>query len=78
MKLSVNGQEKDFPALDENPVLSYFVTLLEMKADRVAIEHNGEIVPRTTWQQVLLQNGDKLEIVQFVGGGSSWQPSLRL
>jgi thiamine biosynthesis protein ThiS len=65
----MNGQEKEFPALDENSALSHLVTLLEMKADRIAIERNGEIVPRAAWERVLLQSGDKLEIVQFVGGG---------
>lgn len=69
MKLVINGQERDFPALDAKPILAHLVTLLEMKADRIAIELNGEIAPRSTWEQVSLENGDKLEIVQFVGGG---------
>jgi len=44
--------------------------LLQLKVDRVAVEHNGKIVPRANWTRVHLENGDKLEVVQFVGGGS--------
>lgn len=42
---------------------------MELKADRVAVEHNGVIAPRTTWAQVQVDAGDRLEIVHFVGGG---------
>lgn len=69
MKLSVNGRDREFPELDSDPKLCLLVELLELKADRVAIERNGEIVPRSTWVQVNLERGDKLEVVQFVGGG---------
>jgi thiamine biosynthesis protein ThiS len=41
-----------------------------MKPDRVAIELNREIVPRDQWPQTPLHEGDRLEIVQFVGGGT--------
>jgi len=40
-----------------------------MKPDRVAIERNRDIVPRDQWDAVSLQEGDRLEIVHFVGGG---------
>jgi thiamine biosynthesis protein ThiS len=40
-----------------------------MKPDRVAVELNREIVPRDRWSQTMLKDGDRLEIVQFVGGG---------
>ena len=42
---------------------------LGLKGDRVAIEHNGNIVPRAEWANTGLQDGDRLEIVHFVGGG---------
>jgi thiamine biosynthesis protein ThiS len=42
---------------------------LNLKGDRVAIEHNGNIVPRTEWAKAGLAEGDRLEIVHFVGGG---------
>jgi thiamine biosynthesis protein ThiS len=41
-----------------------------MKSDRVAIELNREIVSREQWAQTPLKDGDRLEIVHFVGGGS--------
>ena len=46
-----------------------------MKPDRVAIELNREIVPREQWSQTPLHDGDRLEIVHFVGGGSSTDSS---
>ena len=69
MKLSINGQDRDFPSLDSEPLLTLLIDLLEMKADRIAIERNGDIVPRSAWAKTPLQPDDKLEIVQFVGGG---------
>lgn len=69
MKLCINGQDREFSVLDSDPALTHLVNLLNMKADRVAVERNGEIVPRTAWATVILEPGDKLEVVQFVGGG---------
>lgn len=42
---------------------------LEIEPRNVAIEKNLEIVPRSMWQTCLLQEKDRIEIVQFVGGG---------
>ena len=69
MRLSINGQDREFPELDSGPFLARLVELLGMKSDRIAIERNGDIVPRSTWTSVSLKEGDKLEVVQFVGGG---------
>ncbi len=71
MKLCINGKDREFPELDAEPALPRLLQLLEMKPDRIAIERNGDIAPRSAWGHVTLQNGDKLEIVQFVGGGGS-------
>ena len=66
MKLQINGEERDFPG----PLtLAALVESLGMKADRVAVELNLEIVPRAQWEGIQLKDGDKLEIVHFVGGG---------
>jgi sulfur carrier protein len=68
MRLQINGEEKtfDFP----NPsTLATLVESLGMKPDRVAIELNREIVPRDRWAMTILNDGDKLEMVHFVGGG---------
>ena len=66
----VNGHDREFPELDQDPTLTHLVHLLEMKADRIAIERNGDIAPRSSWANLVLEQGDKLEMVQFVGGGS--------
>lgn len=39
------------------------------RLERIAVERNGEIVPRSCYPNVLLQDGDVLEVVSFVGGG---------
>lgn len=69
MKLCINGEDREFSELDSQPQLSRLIELLQMKPDRIAIERNGAIVPRSGWAQVALEDGDKLEVVQFVGGG---------
>jgi len=65
MNLTINGESRVFPA----ETLSALVEQLGMKPDRVAIELNREIVPRDRWVQTRLHEGDRLEIVHFVGGG---------
>ena len=69
MKLTINGRDREFPELEPDSSLHHLIELLQLKADRVAVERNGDIVPRATWEEVALQDGDKLEVVQFVGGG---------
>jgi thiamine biosynthesis protein ThiS len=66
MRLVINGEEKELSGLS---TLSSLVEQLELKADRLAVELNRDIVPRTRWAETLLHDGDKLEIVHFVGGG---------
>ena len=66
MFLLLNGEQREFP---DGLTLAALVDHLGMKADRVAVELNLEIVPRTKWQDTNLKTGDKLEIVHFVGGG---------
>ena len=66
MQLIINGQSQ---TVQENLSLSDLIAQLNMKAERVAVERNGVIVPRNDWPQTALQSGDRLEIVHFVGGG---------
>jgi thiamine biosynthesis protein ThiS len=68
MKLQINGEGLDFAS----PLsLSSLVEQLGMKPERVAVELNGNIVPREKWAGTILCEGDRVEIVQFVGGGAS-------
>jgi len=71
MKLHINGEERAFadPAPPVQFTLSTLIEALGMKSDRVAVELNRDIVPRDRWPQTLLKDGDRLEIVHFVGGG---------
>ena len=66
MKLQINGEERE---LAEGLTLAALLAQMGMKADRVAVELNREIVRREAWAQTRLKAGDRLEIVQFVGGG---------
>lgn len=67
MLLIINGEERDLSAISS---VASLVEQLGLKADRLAIELNREIVPRTNWDATTLKNGDRLEIVHFVGGGA--------
>lgn len=69
MNLMINGENQVSAA----ETLGALVAGLGMKPDRVAIELNREIVPREKWSETALHDGDRLEIVHFVGGGV-WQP----
>ncbi len=72
MRLLINGEERDFSA----PLsLMALVERLGLKADRVAVELNRDIVSRDRWPSTELNDGDRLEIVQFVGGGRWPSPS---
>ena len=66
MKIQINGDVRDFP---DSLSLAALLEQLGMKADRVAVELNREIVPRSLWAQTAIRDGDRLEIVHFVGGG---------
>lgn len=65
MNLTINGE----PQSSSAETLAALVEQLGMKPDRVAIELNRKIVPRDRWPQTPVGEGDRLEIVQFVGGG---------
>ena len=62
----VNGEKREVPAgLGVTALLSH----LGLPAERVAIERNLEILPRSQWISTAVQAGDRFEIVQLVGGG---------
>ena len=68
MTLEINGETKQF----ETPLtLSALLEGMGLKADRVAVELNREIVTRTVWSETNLSEGDRVEIVHFVGGGAA-------
>ena len=67
MNISINGNTKQFDG--ENMTISDLIATLNLVDKRLAIEKNGEIVPRSQFDAAILNDGDKLEIVGAVGGG---------
>ena len=66
IELTINGAAKQF----SQPLsVAQLIAELELAGKRVAIERNGEIVPRSQFDAVALASGDRLEIVVAVGGG---------
>jgi thiamine biosynthesis protein ThiS len=64
--IQVNGETREAP---EGTNVVRLLEQLGLNSGRVAIEYNLQILPRTHWEATLLVAGDRLEIVQFVGGG---------
>lgn len=67
MQLIINGKPRSFDA--QNFTVALLVAHLDLEGKRLAIERNGEIVPRSQFTDTQLADGDKLEIVGAVGGG---------
>ncbi|HEY9079129.1 MAG TPA: sulfur carrier protein ThiS [Magnetovibrio sp.] len=71
MRLTINGESQDFEAsLTVNELLSR----IGLDPAKVAVERNLEIVPKSTYGETALDDGDKLEIVHFIGGGAPDHP----
>jgi len=66
IQLSVNGQVQ---RLEPGANIAQLLDALELAGKRVAVERNGEIVPRSQYSDTRLSEGDALEIVVAVGGG---------
>ncbi len=66
----INGAARSFPSLEGPCLLERLLRDLSLQSDRVAVERNGVIVSRADWDRAMVADGDRLEIVHFVGGGS--------
>lgn len=66
MKIQLNGENREIP---DNSTAADLVELLELGGKRIAMEINREIVPRSTYAEKLLQEGDVVEVVNAIGGG---------
>ena len=66
MKIFVNGHEKSCSA---SLTLYSLLIELEQANKRIAVEINGEIVPRSDYENKLVVDGDEIEIINAVGGG---------
>ncbi len=66
MRLTINGEARVFEALGDVAAL---VVALGLDLRKVAVERNLEIVPRSLYAATALADGDRIEIVHFIGGG---------
>jgi sulfur carrier protein len=66
MRVTVNGEGHDVP---ESTTVRGLIELLDLAGGPVAVERNGEVVPRAEHPATALAEGDVVEIVHFVGGG---------
>ena len=72
LRLSLNGEDREFPS----PLtIEGLLGLLALDPRKVAVERNLEIVPKSTYGAVGLTQGDRLEIVHFIGGGNEMAPA---
>ncbi len=64
--VQVNGESREMP---EGTTVRTLLDQLGLNAGRVAIEYNLQILPKIKWDETKIAPGDRLEIVQFIGGG---------
>jgi len=68
MRLTINGEDR---TVENATTVADLLEQLQIASGKVAVERNLEIVPKTAYGVTALGEGDKLEIVHFIGGGSS-------
>lgn len=66
VEILVNG---DFHTFEDGITIAEMLVALELPLKKIAVERNLEVVPKSTYADVILQEGDKLEIIHFIGGG---------
>lgn len=66
IKIILNGKEKE---IDRNSTVKDILETLNIKSPMLVVERNVEIVPKEQYESCQLQDGDKLEVVSFFGGG---------
>ena len=66
MQIYLNGEEKQIP---EGLDMAGLIEMLELTDQRIAVEVNEELVPRSTFPGHALQDDDRVEIIHAVGGG---------
>ena len=66
IRVHVNGAPRDFAAA---PTFEELLSELALAGRRIAVERNGEIVPRSRFAEARLADGDRIEVVVAVGGG---------
>ncbi len=69
MKIRVNGEEKKIDLENEKTLLSSILKFLGYKQNTIVVEVNNLIINSKKWENEIIKEGDKLEIVSIVGGG---------
>ena len=69
MRIKVNGKEKNLELENEKALLSSTLELLGYRPNTIVVELNDLIINSLKWENVILKEGDRLEIVSIVGGG---------
>ncbi|MFO0773101.1 MAG: sulfur carrier protein ThiS [Nitrospiraceae bacterium] len=72
MQIRVNGEER---AVESGSTVARLLEQLDIRGERVAVELNLEILDRAVFPTRVLQPGDQVEIISFIGGGSMTRPS---
>jgi thiamine biosynthesis protein ThiS len=67
MKLTVNGDEREFDQCTMS--VEELLDKLDIEAEYLAVQVNEEVVKRGTFAEIVLRDGDTVQIVQFMGGG---------
>ena len=75
MQVTINGESRSFP---QAMTVEQVLRLIALDPGKVAVERNLEIVPRSVYGDVIVGDGDRLEIVHFIGGGSPDTAAPRL
>ena len=68
MQIRINGETREFT---DQLRLNDLVRELSLTPERIAIELNHRVIRRNEWPETILNDGDRVEIVHFVGGGGS-------
>ena len=66
IQVFINGKKKSF---SENNTLVSLLNILEIDGNGIAIEVNLVVIPKSQYKNIIIKNYDKIEIVQFIGGG---------
>ena len=67
MRIQINGEPREIP--QSSLSLNELLDTLSLPPQRIAVELNKTMVPRSQWEKTTLKDGDQIEIVHFVGGG---------
>lgn len=69
MQLIINGELRRFPAGQAPVTLGALLSHYSVDLTQVAVEKNFEIIPKSLYDKVAITDGDRIELVEFVGGG---------